>query len=434
MLREIGHGLKNTMSKIGEEIFVTKEGVRQGGSSSCFIFTFFVNPLIRLIKQSPVDGWLGRLHILVMMDDTVIFATTRESLENKIRKLYEYCEEYGMAINDRKTKFLGIYTQDNSPFKIGNHNIEVTNKYCYLGSLISNNTIAKQVDMEVKERQCHVRKYISFLHANKDAPYTVRKTVWDSAVMSAILYGVESWWTGSIKSATVTYMNTIKHLLDVRTQTTNDLCLLEAGIPSLQAVVRKKQLSFLNKIRMRGDYDISTIKIALDIALQYNSPMARYYNTILLPAILNNTDDPIHTDIEERREKISTSETSRALTYCRMNPKLESHPVYSDINMQNKVPDYMRRAFTKLCLQSHNLKVETGRWRHTNRNTRTCSCDDSSIQDEFHVLCICQYTANLRQQFNLDYTSLSSVVNGQPFKTVCQLILSALKIIDSKNT
>ena len=63
-------------------------GVRQGSPTSCLLFVIFVNDLVKLLKQGcDRDGVLSWLHILVLMDDTVILATTKE---NMIKHTYWY--------------------------------------------------------------------------------------------------------------------------------------------------------------------------------------------------------------------------------------------------------------------------------------------------------------------------------------------------------
>ena len=66
----------------------------------------FVNDLIKIIKEGcEADGFLAWIHILVLMDDTVLLATSRENMIKKITLLHNYCKEYGMKINQSKTKF-----------------------------------------------------------------------------------------------------------------------------------------------------------------------------------------------------------------------------------------------------------------------------------------------------------------------------------------
>ena len=78
MLRAILLMYKLTKLNYEDTTIQTNTGVKQGASSSGFLFTFFINPLVSLLKQLGDDDFLQELHSLLMMDDSVIMATTRE--------------------------------------------------------------------------------------------------------------------------------------------------------------------------------------------------------------------------------------------------------------------------------------------------------------------------------------------------------------------
>ena len=66
-------------------------GVRQGSPTSCILFVLYVNVMIKMLKQGcPIDGFLSWLHVLVMMDDTVLLSTTKEGMKNKIKIMYDF--------------------------------------------------------------------------------------------------------------------------------------------------------------------------------------------------------------------------------------------------------------------------------------------------------------------------------------------------------
>ena len=65
------------------------------------------------------------------------------------------------------------------------------------------------------------------------------------AVLNAsFLYGCKSWIGASCNGVCRLYMTGIKTTLGVRTSTTNDICLLELGLPTLEAFVKQKQHFF----------------------------------------------------------------------------------------------------------------------------------------------------------------------------------------------
>jgi hypothetical protein len=47
------------------------------------LFTCFIDPTIDAINSEGPDGWLENLHTLLLMDDTVVFATSRTKLIKK---------------------------------------------------------------------------------------------------------------------------------------------------------------------------------------------------------------------------------------------------------------------------------------------------------------------------------------------------------------
>ena len=90
-----------------------------------------------------------------------------------------------------------------------------------------------------------------------------------------------------------------------------------------------------------------------------------------------------------------------------LNPDLSLHEVYSS---RDYVPDYVRQAFTRIRLMSHNLKIEKGRWSRIPREQRLCSCNTDSIQTESHVLLECSLSQDTRQRYPvLNFHSLSQL-------------------------
>ena len=80
------------------------------------------------------------------------------------------------------------------------------------------------------------------------APFMVKRRVFEAAFSSAILYGCETWIDVNLKPIETMYMRGVKALLGVRQTTPNELCLIEAGLPSVRALIKKKQVMLIQKI------------------------------------------------------------------------------------------------------------------------------------------------------------------------------------------
>ena len=116
-----------TQSLLGTALITTICGVRQGMPTSCPLFLAYVHNLIKMVKETHnPDGFLEWLHIIMLMDDTVLMATTRESMIAKIKTLKDFCDRYGMVINLKKTKSMAINGRDQADIVVENLRVKHT--------------------------------------------------------------------------------------------------------------------------------------------------------------------------------------------------------------------------------------------------------------------------------------------------------------------
>ena len=158
---------KSTQSIIGTAIITATIGVRQGSPTSCLLFILYVNEMIKIIKENCTeDGFLRWLHVLVMMDDTVILSTTREAMLHKVSLLQRFCQIYEMKINQSKTKFFVINgtAEESRPLQVNELTIDSCVKYVYLGSpFTSDGSTSTSIKEHANMKMCHVLKFVSFL-------------------------------------------------------------------------------------------------------------------------------------------------------------------------------------------------------------------------------------------------------------------------------
>ena len=93
---------------------------------------------------------------------------------------------------------------------------------------------------------------------------------------------------------------------------------------------------------------------ALELTQSENKAMYRY-----ISGVLNEAGDIIENDINSRKERIRSSQRTRASTYRVINPELTVHSMYTSNDI---VDDDFRIALTRLRTYSHRLRIETGRW------------------------------------------------------------------------
>ena len=333
-----------------------------------------------------------------------------------------------MVINEDKTEFMAFVTKnldDKIPIVLNLHHgiVKVTHcsMYKYLGSIItSDGRVASTMSKHCIAKTKDINKLVIFMETNKNAPFFVKKTVVDACFNAALLYGCEG-WLGAKPSPTLNsmYMKAIKMLLGVRQSTPNDTCLIEAGYPSLEAAVRHRQQNFFQQMmHERKDLNDDPLMFALDLTERENVHMHRYLTGVL------EEGDIVDNDIRRRKDKIMSSQCTRATTYREINAELTVHSIYSS-NSNNIVDDDLRISFTRLRLSSHRLKIETGRWARIPPALRLCPC--GSVQTEKHVLCECLLVNNIRQSYSNDTIDFNDFLSSPKSK---QQLTMVKKIID----
>ena len=414
-LTALANTLKNTRNSLGNAIFTSSTGVKQGAANSCSLFTFYINSTVKAIKQFGSDGFLEHLHCLLFMDDTVVLATSREAMQQKLKLLYQEAEAIRMEIHPLKSKYMVVNSKDNLPFNLHDITIGYTDEYVYLGTPIKNASLITQVKAHIDLKRGHLIKFSSFLKKNAEAPFSVKELVFKSALSSAVLYGCESWLCSDIKSATAPILSAQKQLLSVRNQTCTDLVRAELEYPDTTAIVKESQRKFIDKLESRDNYIGSPAHFAVNLASRAGTKAGTYIDTLMQcePGSFRAAS------LDDLESKFLRPVSSRRLTYCQFNPHLKRHPIYKE-----NVPEYMRIAFTRIRLGSHRLRIETGRWSRIPVEGRLCSC--GAIQTEQHVLLACPVTEPLRGTFpDLNFKDLGSLMeaNALDLARFCYMVL-----------
>ena len=428
MLSAIAAMYSTTQSVIGTAIISTIIGVRQGSPTSCFLFIVYVNDLVKLIKNScESDGFLSWLHLLILMDDTVLLATSRENMKKKVKLLMDFCDKYGMVVNEKKTKLMVVNgsATDKEPIIIKNLSIKHCDLYIYLGSpFTSDGVTSSAIKAHAQEKIAHFYKFILFLGKNSDLPFIIKKRVFDACLLSALLYGCESWLDGDLRPMCKLYNWALKQMLGVRYSTCNDICYVESGYVPLKAIVKNRQRKFFTKmyndrIIMQDDPFGLVLRLVNE---------TRYSTKKYLHDLIYNSVDDIQRENDLLKETLSRTESSRRTLYCKsMNVGLGVHDIYSKKRFINET---YRIAFTRFRVSSHALAIETGRWNRRGRGRlpieeRLCTCGE--VQTEEHVISDCPISQHIRDLYG--FSSINDLMSDNlPNETVCKIIHQILNL------
>lgn len=412
---------------MGSAVVGATQGVRQGLSTSCFLFVLYVNVLIKRLKNvCQPEPFLQWLHVLMLMDDTVLLSTTRSGIMVKLGVLHMFCQEYGMKVNVEKTKFFVINGEDGDrePLCVGNFIVEHCDSYMYLGSPFTcDGSISSSVKEHEKKKICQVLKFVSFVSKNNTVPFTVKRRVFEAALTSSLLFGCESWIGADTKPVIKLYHWAMKTLLGVRKNTSNLVCYAELGYPTLSDLLQHKQHKFLHKLwQERSGMADDPFCLVVSSVRTIRTQVAKIVNKYTRDNVSN-----LSVLVGNVHRAIMTSQTSRCIVYRGINPSMAVHEVY---RTRHTINDLHRVSFTRFRVSGHSLAVETGRWNRRGRGRlpleeRLCSC--GAIQTERHVVEICPVSQRIRNDFSVN--SLEELFSGNVSSVeVCKFVYEMLRL------
>ena len=122
--------------------FTTTRCIRQGASSSVYIFIIFINELFQHLQNIyGVNYIIGTIRNLIHADDTILLNTNYAVIKSKIVSTFSFFNDINQTLNLGKTKYVcmgNIYNHPKEDMDINNTIIEYTSKEKYLGHYLTN--------------------------------------------------------------------------------------------------------------------------------------------------------------------------------------------------------------------------------------------------------------------------------------------------------
>ena len=223
--------------------------------------------------------------MLIHADDTTILAGSRESAERKIRSLMYFCRINHISLQITKCEFIVINGDSDDrhsrqPLCFGNEKIDSVPFIRLLGSHLSESgSLDEDLKLHMTKRYIAVHKFYNFLRENKLAPVLAKLNVLRACVTSSLLHNCEAFGDKIPKQLESTYFALIKSCLGVRSNTPNNLVLIESGMPSLEAMIYARQFNFHKKFldNLQNDSPRKTVSVSI---LETNCDYLKHYENL----------------------------------------------------------------------------------------------------------------------------------------------------------
>jgi len=247
------------------DFFQIKRGILQGETLSPFLFTLFMEDIVKKMEESstvPLAIGNANVHILLFADDISLLARNSFDLNDKIRILKKFFEENNLKINLKKTNVLRFHTgrdKNNLPeIRWGDEEqIEYADEYKYLGvtfkAKVNPTTMADQFIRKGKMASEYVFK---LFYNGKIQTLQSRLLIYNSLCKSVLLYCVQFWGLFNLKRLEVFQNLFLRRCLHLPRHTSAAFLRLETNIKPMAVVVIKHCLNYINKLLQLPSYSL----------------------------------------------------------------------------------------------------------------------------------------------------------------------------------
>ena len=403
--------------KIGNtrsESFAINQGVRQGCVLSPLLFNIFLADLAKELSSLNDKLRMGNegINSIFWADDIVLLGQTEENLKEMLNIVNTYCCAYKLTINCKKTKCL-IFNKTGRLFRtkfyLNGTDLENVREYKYLGFIFTPSGEIRTGLEDLRDRA--LKAFYSLKNKMGTAFYRNIPTslsLFDSLIKPILLYASDFW--GPLKLPANNpienlQMRVFKELLGVSKKTTNIGVLLELGRTSLDIIAIKLGVKNWERVR-KGHANpilVASYRDAVARKLPWIQGIEGYLQRNGLLSLFLNEYPEVPNFIHKKLYGIMVDQFHQNAFATIRTPqsKLRTYAlIKTEIGMEKYLVEaqnvQMRVKYTKFRLSSHNLMIETGRYKKMKPEERVCPFCPREIEDEMHFLLDCYIYSAIR--------------------------------------
>ena len=232
----------------------------------------YLDDLENFLQQSQTNGigldiindeitHFSRLIVLLYADDTVILANTEQELQNSLNLFNSYCEQWKLQVNLNKTKVVifGARKTDSFKFTLGNIDIEITDRYKYLGIFFSQSRSFLNARKHIAE-QAKKAMHLLFCRINNlHLPIDLQLKLFDQTVMPILTYGSEIFGFENLDLLEKIHTDFLKKITKCRRSTPSYILYAELGRFPIEIIIKSRIIGYWNRIILGKHTKISYI-------------------------------------------------------------------------------------------------------------------------------------------------------------------------------
>ena len=437
--------IKSCVSHKGtiSSFFACEIGVRQGENLSPVLFSLFLNDMQEFIQQNGGTGidladspdetqWL-KLLLLLYADDTVILSDSASDFQNCLNAFNDYCKLWHLNVNLNKTKIIifGARKTRTFDFKLGDTQIEITDKYHYLGITFSSSgsflNCRKHIVQQAKKAM-----YALFTKANNaELPLDLTLKLFDHTVLPILTYGSEIFGFENLDMLEAVHNDFLRKLTKSRKSTPIYMLHGELGRYPIAVTIKSRMIAFWSRMLSGDKNKLSFCIYNYMLHLRNNNfkwmnKIKNILETVGRPDIwINQGILPVPKNLHKYVKQIVVDqyiqEWNAQLRFSNKGRIYNSFKTMFQLEPYTKIlPLNYALTLFRFRTSNHKFPIETGRWDGTALLDRYCQrCNNGEVGSEQHYLLNCSSFDNERRFIltNLD-SNINIAYNEYCFKSL----------------
>ena len=205
---------------------------------------------------------------LLFADDCALVAESMSALQEVVDSFSNACKAFGLTISLKKTEIVyqpppqsstSSSQQPPCVIKVNDTKLKVNNKFCYLGSTISEKaTLDDEINHRIARASSSFGKLQDRLWKSHNISLLTKIKVYKAVIIPALLYGCETWtpYRRHINTLDAFHMRKLRSICNVswRDKITNHEILSRCQITGIEAFMMRSQLRWAGHVvRMQDD-------------------------------------------------------------------------------------------------------------------------------------------------------------------------------------
>ena len=214
----------------------------------CIAIDFVMRSHTALTSGITWSGNGGTLGDLDFADDICLLNSSHREMQEKTNALKQQAAKIGLQINRKKTEIMRNLNNQ-APINLDSEELKQVDQFTYLGSIV---TINGNCMPDIKNRICKAAgamNKLSNFWKNKNIEQKTKLQIYQSNVLSVLLYGAETWSMNKEAERRLAsfHLKCLRRLLNIRWNDfiTNEEVLERANSRGIVTTIKKKRWKYL---------------------------------------------------------------------------------------------------------------------------------------------------------------------------------------------